>query len=141
MIEVLAAIHQIALLARRSLSFPWDQRPRASSYWRPTGMTFRGGPFGLPHPALLQALHRIIEEAHQIREAGQHLWRRRGPGRGASAARHGVRCPQYGTCGLARVKAAIRRVDSASLRNSPDEALRCQSRADVERFAGAKGRT
>ena len=35
---------------------------------------------------------------------------------------------------LPRVKAAIRRVNSASLREFADEALRCQSRTDVERL-------
>ena len=143
MIEVPAAIYQIALLAKKVAFFSVGTNDLAQFLLATDRDDTSGAArFGLPHPALLQALHRIIEEAHQAGKPVSVCGEIAGdPAVALVLLGMGFDALSMGPAVLPRVKAAIRRVDSASLRNFADEALRCQSRADVERLLSKVART
>ncbi len=143
MIEVPAAIYQIALLAKKVAFFSVGTNDLAQFLLATDRDDTSGAArFGLPHPALLQALHRIIEEAHQAGKPVSICGEIAGdPAVALVLLGMGFDALSMGPAVLPRVKAAIRRVDSASLRNFADEALRCQSRADVERLLSKVART
>ena len=89
-----------------------------------------------------RALHRIVDEVHQAGKSVSVCGEIAGdPAVALVLVGMGFDALSMGPAVLPRVKAAIRGVDSASLRNFADEALRCQSRADVERLLSKVART
>ncbi len=136
MIEVPAAIYQIALLAEKVDFFSVGTNDLAQ-FLLATDRddSYGAARFDMPHPALLQALHRIVDEAHRAGRPVSVCGELAGDSAIAMVLLGmGFDALSVGHAVLPRVKAAIRRVNSASLREFADEALRCQSRTDVERL-------
>ena len=143
MIEVPAAIYQIALLAKKVAFFSVGTNDLAQFLLATDRDDSAGAArFDVPHPALLQALHRIIEEAHQAGKPVSVCGEIAGePAVALVLLGMGFDALSMGPAVLPAVKAAIRRSNSASLRKFADEALRCQSRTDVERMLSRVVRT
>jgi len=143
MIEVPAAIYQIALLAKKVAFFSVGTNDLAQFLLATDRDDSSGAArFDVPHPALLQALHRITEEAHQAGKPVSVCGEIAGePAVALVLLGMGFDALSMGPAVLPAVKAAIRRSNSASLRKFADEALRCQSRTDVERMLSKVVRT
>lgn len=136
MIEVPAAIYQIALLAEKVDFFSVGTND-LSQFLLATDRddSYGAARFDLPHPALMQALHRIVDEVHQAGKPVSVCGEIAGdPAVALVLLGMEFDALSMGPAVLPKVKAAIRRADSASLRNIADEALRCQSGSDVARL-------
>lgn len=136
MIEVPAAIYQIAPLAERADFFSVGTNDLAQ-FLLATDRddSYAVARLEVPHPALLHALHLIVDEAHRAGKpvgvcgeiAGDTAMALILLGMGFDSL-------SMGPAVLPRVKAAIRRANSVSLARIADDALRCQTTTDVERL-------
>jgi phosphotransferase system enzyme I (PtsP) len=136
MIEVPAAIYQVALLAEK-VDFLSVGTNDLAQFLLATDRddSYGAASFDMPHPALLQALHFIVDQAHQAGKPVSVCGEIAGdPVIALVLLGMGFDALSMGPAVLPKVKAAIRRTNIATLREIANQALRCQTRSDVEQL-------
>ena len=136
MIEVPAAIYQIAMLAEKVDFFSVGTNDLAQ-YLLATDRDDSHGAarFEVPHPALLQALHLIVDQAHRAGKPVTVCGEIAGdPAIALVLLGMGFDALSMGPAVLPKVKAAIRGANSIFLRDAANEALRCRTKTDIEQL-------
>jgi phosphotransferase system enzyme I (PtsP) len=136
MIEVPAAIYQIAMLAEK-VDFLSVGTNDLAQFLLATDRDDAHGAtrFKVPHPAMLQALHLIVVQAHRAGKPVSVCGEIAGdPAIALVLLGMGFDALSMGPAVLPKVKAAIRGADSTLLLDTANEALRCQTRNDVQRL-------
>jgi len=136
MIEVPAAIYQVALLAEK-VDFLSVGTNDLAQFLFATDRddSYGSARFDVPHPALLQALRLIVDQAHQAGKPVSVCGEIAGdPAVALVLLGMGFDALSMGPAVLPKVKAAIRRTNTASLCEIASKALRCQTRSDIEQL-------